>query len=499
MDDDAPLKKSFSTWMRWGQTMDVLVRTLLVLAVVVMVNHLGGRWYDRIHLNSHSRQPLSPRTLGLLQSITNQIKVTLYFDRQEPIYSLATALLDEYHELNPRIQVATVDYLRDAGAALKLKETYREQGFSNLGTNKDLVIFDCDGRVKVVNAGELAQFITVQDRDADPSGGLFQFKKRVMFYGENFFTSALLAVLNPKPLKAYYLTGHREPSLNDPGADGYQIFETILRQNFITNENLTLFGSNTVPADCNLLIIAGPVTPLQEAEREKIDDYLHQGGRLLALYTYEELARPTRSGLEKVLAGWGVRTIAAAVLDPKHAIGQAELYALDFSDHPVVNPLRDNSALHMVLPRPVGRLTEGLALADAPRVEPIARTSPAAVLDRGSARGPEVYPLVVTVEKGNVRGVITPRGTTRIVAVGDSHIFSNHHIVSAGNRDFAHYAVNWLLERSQLMQGMGPRPVAEYRINLGAAQRHTVQWLLLGMVPGVVLLFGGLVWLRRRK
>jgi hypothetical protein len=114
-------------------------------------------------------------------------------------------------------------------------------------------------------------------------------------------------------------------------------------------------------------------------------------------------------------------------------------------------------------------------------------------------RGPREFPLAVAVEKGNVKGVITERGTTRIVAVGDSIFLTNHQIESAGNRDFAHLAVNWLLERTQLMQGLGPRPVGEYRITLAAQQRHTVQWLLLGALPGAVLIFGGLVWLRRRK
>jgi LPXTG-motif cell wall-anchored protein len=31
------------------------------------------------------------------------------------------------------------------------------------------------------------------------------------------------------------------------------------------------------------------------------------------------------------------------------------------------------------------------------------------------------------------------------------------------------------------------------------SQMTTVQWILLGAMPGAVLLFGGLVWLRRRK
>jgi ABC-type uncharacterized transport system involved in gliding motility auxiliary subunit len=316
-----------------------------------------------------------------------------------------------------------------------------------------------------------------------------------MFYGENLFTAALLWVLNPKPLKACYLTGHGEHRLDDGGETGYQTFRSVLQQNRIEMEKLTLLRSNAVPADCNLLIIAGPTTSL-EAERERIDDYLHQGGRMLALLNYESLLRPT--GLEKILAGWGVNVVNALISDPELTTGHSDVKVLNFGTHPVVNPL-NGSALHLILPRPVGRLEVGTPPGDAPRVEVLATTSAAATLDRGPARGPANFPLAVAVEKGNVKGVITERGSTRILAVGDSLFLGNQMIESAGNRDFLGNAVNWLLERTQLTQGLGPKPVAAYRLAMTITQQHAVQGLLLAAIPGAVLLFGGLVWLRRRK
>ena len=60
-------------------------------------------------------------------------------------------------------------------------------------------------------------------------------------------------------------------------------------------------------------------------------------------------------------------------------------------------------------------------------------------------------------------------------------------------------AVNWLLERTQLLAGLGPRPFTQYKIVLTRAQLHQAQWVLLAGLPGCVLLLGGLVWLRRRK
>ena len=86
-----------------------------------------------------------------------------------------------------------------------------------------------------------------------------------------------------------------------------------------------------------------------------------------------------------------------------------------------------------------------------------------------------------------------------MIVVGDSFFLGNRQIESAANRDFASYAANWLLDRTVLLEGIGPRPVTEFRLTMTQAQQRNVRWLLLGALPGAVLTFGCLVWLVRRK
>jgi hypothetical protein len=50
---------SFSPGRRWRIGFDVAVRTALVLAVVVMVNYLGARFFGRVYLSSQTRVKLS--------------------------------------------------------------------------------------------------------------------------------------------------------------------------------------------------------------------------------------------------------------------------------------------------------------------------------------------------------------------------------------------------------------------------------------------------------
>ena len=74
------------------------------------------------------------------------------------------------------------------------------------------------------------------------------------------------------------------------------------------------------------------------------------------------------------------------------------------------------------------------------------------------------------------------------------------HFSATNARPEAAWAIaNWLLERNILLQGLGPRPVTEYRLLVTRTQMRTLQWILLGALPGGILLFGGLVWLVRRR
>jgi hypothetical protein len=478
---------SFSPGRRWKIAFDVLLRTALVLAVIVMVNYLGAQFYQRFYLSSQTRMALSARSLKVVHSITNDINVTLYYDKSAEIFPALTALLNEYHAANPKISVKLVDYKLDPGEAEKVKMQYK---LSTL-QDKDLVIFDCEGRVKIANGKDLVQYAPT---GKSPDGKL-EFSI-VGFNGERLFTAMLLSVTNPKPLKAYILQGHGCPPIDGNDDQGYLKFGEILAQSYIATVPLQLLGDASVPDDCNLLIIAGPQTAFSEMELKKIDQYLKQGGRLFALLDFSSISRPT--GLESILAGWGVIVAAAEVQDFKNTTSPdgRDIIVSNFSKHPVVNSL---TALQLILPRPVGRIEVQSPPADAPVVEAIAFSSATATLANNSAEPSRSYPLMVAVEQKSIAGVGNTRGSTRMIVVGDSFFLGNHNIEGGANRDFVGYAANWLLDRPLLLDAIGPRKVNEFRLTMTASQQQQSRWLLLGALPGAILLFGLFVWFVRRK
>ncbi len=481
---------SFSPGRRWKIGLDVILRTTLVLAVVVMMNYLSGHFFGRFFLSSQTRIELSSRTLEILKSLTNHVDITLYYDKQDDSYPTIVALLNEYRSATPRISVKVVDYVRDAGEAQKIKEQYG----LNASTDKNLIIFDAGDKHVKIQPGDGLMEIKL-DPVPNPKEREFR-RKPVAFHGEEAFTSMLIAVTRDKPLKAYFLQGHGEPSLTDSDNFGYLKFGSVLAQNFVAVTNLELNGDSGVPMDCNLLIIAAPTAPLSDPELQKVEEYLKQGGRLLALFNYASLKRPT--GLEPILQRWGINVINDYVKDPDNTITGQDIKVRKFSQHPVVNPLAQLS-LQMILPRPIEHVAWANPPANAPQVEEIAFSSEKATLAGDSAGPPHSYPLIVAVEQKPVTGVVNPRGNTRLLVAGDSIFLGNYYIEGGANRDFVSYAANWLLDRSVLLKGIGPRPVTEFRLLMTRTQQREVRWLLLGALPGVVLLFGCLVWLARRK
>jgi gliding motility-associatede transport system auxiliary component len=488
-------KPSFSPYRKWGIGIHVVVLVLVVLSVVVMVNYISHDYFYRFHLSTGTKLELSPRTVGLLRSLTNRVNVTLYYDTEDEqaLYSTVSELLNEYGHVSPKIVLQTVDYVRNPGLALKTKAKYNISGSSD----KNLVIFDYQGKIKAVDGNGLASYVTEQVTNQAPNakGPAFR-RKPAAFLGEMAFTAALLDVTSPKPFKAYFLQGHGE-SLMEGGdqVTGYLKFTSILQQNCIKPEALSLLGTNTVPADCNLLIIAGPQKPISVVELQRIEQYLSQGGRLLALFDFGTATK--HLGLETLLSTWGVDVGHNLVADSENSAGGPDVIVTRFGKHPIVESLQ-GSALQLSLPRSVGKLKGQADAADAPRVEELAFTGPRALAVGDQLRRAPI-PLAVAVEKGAIKDVITERGSTRIVVAGDSLFLGNAQIDALANRDFAGNSVNWLLERTHLLAGMGPRPILQYRVVMTQAQLHQSQWVLLGALPGSVLFLGGIVWLRRRR
>lgn len=482
---------SFSAVRKWSIGLHVCLAVLLVLVIVVMVNYISREYFLRMRVSARTKIELHPSTVNFVKSITNHVRIVLYYDKHEALYSTIADLLNEYGSLNPKyISVQTVDYLRDQATAQKVKNEYK------LGTSddKNLVLFDCGGNAKALYGKNLEEY-SGYERVQTEEGERWR-PKVTAFLGEVAFDSYLLAVTDPRPRYAYVLQGHGEHSIESSDEEsGYMKFAAVLWLSHIEVHKLSLVGLGPVPTNCDLLIIPGPTATIPPNELEKIDRYLGQGGRLLALFNANSAGHET--GLEKVLAKWGVWVGNDIIReDRKHSQFGNDVVVSAFGLHPVVCPLL-SSGLHMSQPRLVGLLNTRRQPADDLHAEIIATSSSGATLVGDEGHG-KFLPLMVAVEKG-IKGVVTDKGPTRIVVAGDSFFLANNWLDHLANRDFVQCAANWLLGTTQPLAGPSPHRVMPYKLIMTKFQLQSAEWVLLAGMPGGVLFLGGLVWLRRRR
>ncbi|HNZ96155.1 MAG TPA: hypothetical protein PKM64_03035, partial [Thermoanaerobaculia bacterium] len=136
-------------------------------------------------------------------------------------------------------------------------------------------------------------------------------------------------------------------------------------------------------------------------------------------------------------------------------------------------------------------------------------------VERGPGDLPGPVPdavAVATAKKGTPHAaddLLTPDGEAeagtaedgagwRLVVIGDSDFATNGHLASVGNPTLLANAMNWLVERPQLL-GIGPKRPEQVRLSLTTGQLRAVTlWVLLGL-PGLAVAAGVWMHFRRRR
>ncbi|MGA2556593.1 MAG: Gldg family protein [Verrucomicrobiota bacterium] len=494
----------FSQGRRWLTTLNLFLATAAMLALVVLLNYLADGHFKRFFWGGATNAKLSPSTLRVLKSLTNDVTVTIFYRHKADVYTMIGSLLAEYQHANPaHLRVADLDYIRSpAEAQILLVRLGLDQ------TQKDFVAFESNGHRQIVRDSKLSDYNLNDLLQHLPV-------RRTAFRGEIYFTAALNFLSHPADQKAFFLTGHGERDPSDPSnldGSGYTNFAGILKNELVCDwQPLALSQTDSIPADCKLLIIASGSQHkgnLSSNELFQIQGYLkHGNGRLLALLDNTE-------GLDPVLKEWGVMVTNRRVIDrsPDVWSGGGDFLASPAVDntgymHPIMRPLfREHLGIRMLAPRPMFR-PDAPAAHDpgAPTFTVVAATTPLgeelpndpALAGAGASPLPRTnYFLIAAIEQNVINGL----GGTRIVVAGDSDFLDDQMIDSAANHYFASQTLDWLLQRpGELDPAIGPRPIKEYELFTSQSQRTRLRWLFLAAMPGSVLFLGALVWLRRRS
>jgi len=477
---------SFSPTVRGAISRRVILAAVVATVCVVLANLLALRNPAQIVLTQSADHSLSPLTKNVLRSLTNEVRVVVLFDRQADLFEPVKNLLTEYERTSPKLKLELIDIARDPTRA----EAVQQELKMSVNSPENRVIFAANNTAKAISQSELSildfsEFINTREA------------RRTHFVGEQLFTSAIAAVTQGRQTKVGFVIGHGEHKASDTGGQwGYSKFANILQQKDLHLQEIPLTGTNSIPADCRMLIVAGPRTPYSRDELAKLREFVGTGGSLFTLFNFYSLQRPT--GLENFLADYDFEIGFNQVSDSKNEqSGQGGLLLVDdLGSHPITKPIL-GSRLQLLLPRSVG-FPEAENDESAPG-SILAHSSDAGQAvgqiqgNKGSVEREGRIPLIAAKLHAN-----DGQPSARLVVAGDSLFLGNSAIEAGANRDFASLAVNWLLEREHLL-AIAPRTVTEYRIELSRAEMTSVTWLLLLVLPGGTLGLGLLWWRRQMK
>ncbi len=462
---------------------------VLAVALVAMVNWLGYRHYSRGDWTSSKLYTLSAKSLNILKGLHADVRVVVLMTPSTPLFSETKELLDRYQAASPRIKVEYIDPERDP---LRTKTLAQEFGVSTANT----VVFASGGRKKYVTSDQLA--------DYDYSGmQMGQAPKLKGFKGEEQFTAAILAVVNPKVPKVYFVTGHGEHDPDAADGAGYsQLKDAIKRDNYDVEKTTLLAGA--VPADCDLLVIAGPKAPFTDPEKAALKAYLDKGGRALVMLDPVLGDRAQSSGLEALLKGYGVAVDNDLVVDPSKQLpffSLAAVYVDQFRSHPVVDGMQGLAVLF-----PIARSVTTVAAPGAS--SSILLTTSDKGWGQRDLKANATGQLEIKKAPGDVPGPVSlgvaaqsakdKESGWRLVVFGNSAFATNQYLANAGNSNLVLNAVNWLANQEQAL-GIAPRSPEQVQLFLSETQMSHVLLISLILLPACAIALGVAVWWRRRR
>jgi ABC-type uncharacterized transport system involved in gliding motility auxiliary subunit len=465
---------------------------LLAFVVVVLVNFIALRNPLRGDWSGRQYYSLSEKTISLLDGLDQRVDVTVFFQEEHKLYQDIENLLEEYQYRSRNIHVEWIDPARDLARTEKLAQKY---GLSEA----QVIVFAIGDKSKVVRQADLADFQMVKRR-----------KEPVIsaFKGEQAFSSAIQGLVQGVTPMVYFLVGHGERRVTEfDQVSGYSGIGTMMLRDNLELKELMLTGEKQVPEDAAAVVIAGPSKVMSSAEIEMIEDYLSRSGRVMVL-----LDALKETGLEPMLNRWGVALRNDFVLDPENTLKGSDVYVRSYYEHPITMRMGGSGA-RFHLPRSVEPLVMEEDVHspadDHPTVVQLAMTSEkswsemqvddlSAKFDEGTGdlRGP--FSLAVAVERGAPQTLLDVQiQPSRMVVFGDSDFVSNG-ALAGGDQDLFMSAMNWLLDREELM-AIAPKPIEEVKLSLTGKQLNKLSWITVAGIPALAVVAGLLVWFRRRK
>jgi ABC-2 type transport system permease protein len=455
----------------------LLNASVLVAAIAVaLLANVAVHRHD-VHLDLSREGINSPpeQIVALLKELHTDLSVTYFYNSGDGNALSAKSLLTVAARQNPRFRFRAVDLDREPALARRL----------GVHAYNSAVLQAENRQVIVENTVDLAQI-----------------------------AYAALRVLKQRVEVVCYITGHGESFPESQAHFHFSHLETLRGHN-VPGASDVLVGEADGVDRLHLAVATlgytirrivadiGPRRAFAPGEARLLESYLARGGRMLLMI---DPGFPIEGDLAAFLAKLGLASDQAVVVDPlNHYASDSDKVAVPYyPPHPITKrvamtifpearPLRLRQPPAGVTASVLASSSNDSYLRQLPAAMGGAETPPPESTARTT--GPAV--LALALEGRWPEASASEAKPFRLVVVGNSNFVTNAYFPYVSNGDLAVGMVRWLAG-DEAMPPVRPQSFSPDQIILTGDQMRGIFIALELLLPLSVILFGGVVWWRRR-
>lgn len=458
-----------------------VVLSVIFVVIIVVVNLIVDAFpstYTELDVSDQQLFSIGDQTKDFLKELDKD--VTIYQIAQSGSEDeVVSKLLQKYEEASDHIKVEKKDPVVNP----KFTSEYTDEEVSS---NSLIVV--CGDRSKIVDYNNIYESSMDYTTYSYTTSG---------FDGEGQITSAISYVTSDNLPVLYTLDGHGEKSLDST------LQEDIEKAN-IEIKSLNLLTEESVPEDADCLMINSPSTDISEDERDAIIEYLENGGKAMIFSDYTE---ESMDNFDAVLENYGVERVDGIVIegDAQHYAMQMPYYLLpDVSSAEAVSDF--SSQGYFVLAPYAQGIRQLDNVRDTLTIESLLTTSDDAysktnlnteTLEKTDEDidGPFDIGVSITEEVDDDK-------TTQIVYYSTANLMDSqiNQMVAGGNEQMITESLNWMCSTDETSTISIPSKSLEVSY-LTVTAYDAAYWKIcvMGLIPGVFLVVGFVIWLKRRK
>lgn len=455
----------------------------IFIAIIVVLNLVLQEVpskYREIDLSTQKLYSIGDQTKKVLKKLDKDVEI-YYIAQSGSESSDIQKLLEKYEEGSDHIKVEQ----KDPAVNPKFVSQYTSDGVSN-----NSVIVVCGDKNKVIDNNSLYETsVNYQTYSSEVTG----------FDGEGQITSAINYVTSDNMPVMYTLEGHDEATMSDTLKD------TIQKAN-IDIQSLNLLTMDSVPDDADILFIFAPAKDISEDEASKIISYLENGGKALIVSNYSSEEMPN---FASVLENYGVKTADGIVLegDTNHYISQNPSYLLPNIESNDITSSLSSGSRYILMPLAQGivksdnyrdslEITDILTTSDSSYSKVNVEDMQTMEKESDDIDGPFAVGVSITENLDDEK-------ETQIVYYSSEALFNDqmNTMVSGANYELISASVNWMCESEEDSNtiSIASKSYDTSTLTIPAADASFWSIFVTAVVPVVILVIGGGIWMKRRK